>query len=324
MRGPADPIEKTIRSVLGQSYPFLELFLIYFEDDEGAASLAREYRDGSHVQVRPTPMAHPLRLPDERIRALEQVQPQAKGRSYVVLDSGVTLDRLAIESSLEFAGVGEISALALRPGIQCRSFLQRLLVPSMEYMLRLVRIARRRRDRGRRTDMEASYLLLNREAFEAVSRMNRLPGILNESAWMLWGYQVEGLRTFDGEASRAIWRETRLGSWPAPPARMSGAFAATVIAGCVTSLAPVVGLAYGLFMPHRGFAEGTIVGFSTVSYLLMTFSYIVHACRCGAAVWFAPFWFLAHLPASLLLAIRMRPDRDRAGRPESVQKAGKI
>jgi len=322
MRGPAEALEKTIRSVLAQSYPFLELFLIYFEDDTSAASLAREFRPGSHVQVRLAPIAHRVRLSDERIRALEQVQPQAKGRWYVVLDSGVTLDRLAIESSLEFAGAGEISAMTLRPGIQCRSFLQRLVVPSMEYMLRLMRIARRRRERGRRADMDSSYLLVNRNAFDAVTRMNRMPGILDESGWMLWGYQMEGLRTFDGDASRVMWRETRLVSWPAP-AQSSRAFGLAVIAGGITSLAPIVGLVFGLLTRNRGFAEATVVGFSLISYLLMTVSYFMHARRCGAAAWFAPFWFITHLPASFFVAARLRPDDDRSGRPESV-KAGRI
>jgi hypothetical protein len=324
MRGPAEPLEKTIRSVLAQSYPFLELFLIYFEEDAGAASLAHEFRTGSHVQVRLAPIVHALRLPDERIRALEQVQPQAKGRWYLVVDSGVALDRLAIESSLEFAGIGEVSAIVLRPGIQCRSFLERLLAPSMEYMVRLMRIARRRRERGRRVDAEAAYLLVNRDAFDAVTRMNRMPGILDESGWTLWGYQLEGLRTFDGDGARVMWRETRLASWSSPSLQFSHAAWVAVIAGAVTSFAPIVGLAFGLFTQNRGFAEATIFGFSTISYLLMTVSYFMHARRCGAAAWFAPFWFLTHLPASLFIASRIRPDDDHhTGRPESV-KAGRF
>src|SRR5262249_9227521 len=150
--------------------PFIELFLIYFEDDGRHANLAREFRSGSHVQVRLAPIAHPVQMQDDRIRALEHTQPLAKGRWYTVVESGVLLDRLAIESALEFAGAGEISALVLRPGVQCRSFVQRLLAPSTEYAVRSVQILDRRRERAKKTDFEAPFFLVNRSAFETVNR----------------------------------------------------------------------------------------------------------------------------------------------------------
>ena len=92
----------------------------------------------------------------------------------MVLESDLVLDRLAVEASLEFAGSGEVSALALRPGVQCRSFVQRLLAPSMEYFFQTIRVVERRRERVKKMSMNASYLLLNREAFAVVNRIKAL------------------------------------------------------------------------------------------------------------------------------------------------------
>src|SRR5262245_16585472 len=115
MRGPVEKIERTIRSILGQSYPFVELFLIHCEDDLRHAALAQEFRGvRSPVPVRIVPVPYPVNASDDRIRALEQTQPKAKGRWYVIVDSEIVLDRIAVESAIEFAGTGEISALALR------------------------------------------------------------------------------------------------------------------------------------------------------------------------------------------------------------------
>src|SRR5215207_1890677 len=53
LRGPAAEIEKTVRSIFGQSYPFLELFLIFPDDDANALALAQEFRaTRTHAAVR--------------------------------------------------------------------------------------------------------------------------------------------------------------------------------------------------------------------------------------------------------------------------------
>src|SRR5687768_1077093 len=141
MRGPVEKAERTIRAVLGQSYPFVELFLIYAEKDSWNESLAREFgKIRSHIPVRLIAMPHPVGNPHDRVRALESAQASAKGRWYVVVDPDVILDRFAIEASMEFAGTGEFSALALRPGTQCASVLQQLLAPSMEYLFQMIRV----------------------------------------------------------------------------------------------------------------------------------------------------------------------------------------
>jgi len=63
---------------------------------------------------------------------LEHAQPTARGRWYVVVDSGVLLDRFAIEASLEFAGTGEgeidlgRGCCANRPRLTCWSTRLRL------------------------------------------------------------------------------------------------------------------------------------------------------------------------------------------------------
>ena len=57
MRGPAGKIEAAVRSIFEQSYPFVELFLIYSEDDALRAVLAQEYRAArTHVAVRLVPV----------------------------------------------------------------------------------------------------------------------------------------------------------------------------------------------------------------------------------------------------------------------------
>src|SRR5436190_16934291 len=178
MRGSVKGLERTVRSIFGQSYPFVELFLIYPEDDDILAALAQEFRaTRTHAAVRLVPVSHAVESPADRIRALEQVQPSARGRWYVVVDTGVLLDRFAIEASMEFAGTSEVSALALMPGTQASSLTHRVLAPSMEYLFQILRVVERRRVRSRQMNQEVPYLLLNREAFEVVHRINRMPGI---------------------------------------------------------------------------------------------------------------------------------------------------
>jgi len=329
MRGPVEKIERTVRSILGQSYPFIELFLIYFEDDAPQASMARELRSvRSHVQIRLAPISHPVQMADDRIRALEQIQPSAKGRWYLVLDCGIVLDRLAIEASLEFAGSGEVSAVTLKPGVQYGSFIQRFIAPSMEYVLRMTRIAERRRDRAKKIDFETSYLLVNRNAFDRVTRINQMPGILNEAGWTIWGYQIEGLRTFDGDGSRSMWREIG-DSWPlysGRESRFTRGSTGVAVAGAAIALVPAIGIAYGLSKPIHTFLEASILAFSAVSYTLMAIAYYLNARRLHAAAWFAPLWFFAHVPASIvmLLNIRHNAESGRTGRSETIQKAGKL
>jgi hypothetical protein len=333
MRGPIEGIEKTIRSILNQSYPFIELFLIYFEDDGRHANLAREFRSGSHVQVRLAPISHPVQMQDDRIRALEHSQPLAKGRWYTIVEPGVLLDRLAIESALEFAGAGEISALLLRPGVQCRSFVQRLLAPSTEYAVRTVRILERRRERAKKTDFDAPFFLVNRAAFETVNRMNRMPGILNDSGWTMWGYQMEGLTTADADGARLMWREIGndgLGEVGdrrlRPPVRRSQLLFA--LAGIPMAMIPIIGLVYTLSLsqPLRTLPDASILAFSAISYILMSVNYYLYARRLHAAAWFAPFWLLAHIPASIMmLAIMRRGDaHGPSDRSEVIQRAGKV
>jgi hypothetical protein len=305
MRGPASGTEKTVRSIFGQSYPFLELFLIFPDEDAMASALAQEFRAArTHAAVRLVPVPHSVETAADRIRALEHARPSARGRWYVVVESGLVLDQFAVEASMEFAGTGEVSALALRPGTQASSFTHRILAPSMEYLFQMMRVAERRRTpRVRQMSLEAPYLLLNRESFEVIHRINRMPGILNEAGWTVWSYQLEGLRTFDGDGSRWLWRETILGSWPdyADIDRRIGRQSASFITiATLAALIPVAGLAYGFYVPVASFMEGMILALSAVSYALMTISYFLYARRLHAAMWFAPFWFLVQPVAAAL------------------------
>jgi hypothetical protein len=319
MRGPAEEIERTVRSIFAQSYPFLELFLIFPDEDAVNSALAQEFRNArTHAAVRLVPVPQGVDTPADRIRALEHARPSARGRWYVVVDSGVVRDQFAVEASMEFAGTGEVSALALRPGIQASSFLHRILAPSMEYLFQMVRVLERRRaPRMRRMNLEAPYLLLNRDSFEVIHRINRMPGILNEAGWTVWSYQLEGLRTFDGDGSRWLWRDTALGSWPdyADLDRRVGPRSLSfVVLMTFAALIPVAGLLYGFYMPVVSFREGLILALSAVSYALMTISYFLYARRLHAATWFAPLWFLVQPVAAALTLGGMR--RAMAGGPE--------
>lgn len=308
MRGPAAEIEKTIRSVFSQSYPFVELFLIFPDEDSVSYALAQEFRTArSHVAVRPVPVPQGVDTPADRIRALEHARPSAKGRWYVVLEAGVVLDQFAVEASMEFAGSGEVSALALRPGTQASSFLHRVLAPSMEYLYQIMRVIERRRaPKTRQMSLDAPYQLLNRESFEVIHKINRMPGILNEAGWTLWSYQMEGLRTFDGDGSRWLWRETAFGSWPdyagldRRVVRRSLGFMTVVTLG---ALIPVAGLVHGFYVPLATFREASILALSAISYALMTISYFLYARKLHAATWFAPLWFLVQ-PVAAVLTIR--------------------
>lgn len=310
MYGPPEKVERAIRSIFGQSYPFLELFLIYAEDEQRFADMAKEFRNGrSHIPVRLIGTTFPIDSAPERTRALEQVEKGARGRWFVVLDPDVVLDRFAIETAVEFAGSNEMSALILRPGIRCRHRVQSWLAPSMEHLLETLRIASRRREKRNRVDLQPSFLLLNREAFNVVNDINRMPGILNDAGWNIWAYEVEDLRTYEGDGSSWIWRNADVRSWVAdssPDPRRGRMQARFVIASAVMGLIVVAGLGFGITHRLDNFVAASIFAFSAVSYLLMAISYFLFARKLRAAGWFAPLWFVSHLPAVFFTLREMR------------------
>ena len=161
MRGPAPEIERTVRSIFGQSYPFLELFLIFPDDDAVCSALAQEFRAArTHAAVRLVPVLHRrgnCSRPHPRSGTRAALGQRALVRCR---RGGVVLDQFAVEASMEFAGTGEVSALALRPGTQASSFFHRVLAPSMEYLFQMMRVVERRRaPRTRQMNLEAPYLL---------------------------------------------------------------------------------------------------------------------------------------------------------------------
>src|SRR5262249_34388428 len=81
LRGYPEKAERAVQSIFGQSYPFIELVLIYFEEDKRFAQLVKQFRAArSHIPVRQTPMPFAIDSPNDRIRALENAQPTARGR----------------------------------------------------------------------------------------------------------------------------------------------------------------------------------------------------------------------------------------------------
>jgi hypothetical protein len=326
MRGPVAKIEETIRSIFGQSYPFIELLLIYPGEDRSFANLAKQFRSArSHIPVRLVSTSFPIDSANDRIRGLEHALPGIRGRWLVVVEPDVVLDRFAIETALEFAGSNEVAAVVLRPGVRCRSTLQRIVAPSMEQLRQTVRIGNRRRERNKAPEGDGSFLLLNREAFDVVNRINRVPGILNDAGWNIWGYQVEGLRTFDGDGARWMWRGADVRSWfsdTEPERRYGLRSAGFVITSAIMALISGFGFAYAFTHGIDDFSGGSIFAFSAVGYGLMSVSYFLFARRLGAAAWFAPLWLLSHLSAALLsLAEMRRLSRLNAESKEPIRKA---
>jgi len=304
MHGARKKIEQALRSIYGQSYPFLELVLIYHEEDQQLTKLARDFRAvRSHIPVRVVPTSFGIESHTDRIRALEQAQSAARGKWFVILEPDVLLERFAIEAAVEFAGTNEVSALALHPGVRCRSATQKIIAPSIEQLFQIVSIASRRRAKQNRAEFESSFLIINREAFDVLNRINRIPGILNESGWGLWAYQVEGLRTFEADGARWMWRDANVWTWSSDtdvPRRYGHISAALIVTSTVLSMLRVIGIAFGVSHGVGDFNGASILAFAGVSYLLMWTSYFLFARRLHAAAWFAPFWVLSQLPAAAL------------------------
>ncbi len=187
--------------------------------------------------------------------------------------------------------------------------MERLLAPSMEYLLQMMLVVENRRQKLKKMTMDSPFLLVNREAFEIVNRMNRMPGILNEAGWTVWSYQVEGLRTFDGDGSRWMWRESSIRSWSSQSdadGRYGARSAGSVVASVLVAMISVFGLCYGFTRQIDNFSGASILAFSAVSYALMSISYFLYARRLRASGWFAPLWFLTHVPASVLTILEIR------------------
>jgi hypothetical protein len=296
MRGTEERLNRAIRSIFNQSYPFIELFLIYPEDNRSLRQLARNFHNvRSHIPIRLIETPFPIVTETDCTRALERAQGNARGRWLVTVGSEITLDRFAIETAVELAGSNDVSALALRPGVRCRTPLEKWVAPALEHFEQVRRTVRRKQSASQSVqDSEAPFLMVNREAFDALNRINRMPGILNESGWSLWNYQLEGLRTFEGDGSRWIWKDFNQSSERVP--------FGFVIVSTALALISMAGLSYGLVHGTEGFAGASILGFSAVSYGLIAVGYYLLARRLHGAAWSAPVWFLPHFAAAVSAA----------------------
>ena len=301
---------RCLGSILDQSYPFIELLIIYDEKDSSLAGLAREFAGlRSHVPVRLIPVGFSIDDETTRILALDQAQSSVRGSWILVVDSDVTLDPCAVESVLEFSGSEDIMAVALSPGIECRSLGQKLLAPSLEWFVRMIAVVDRGREKSTRLSLSAPFLLLHGYTHALINKMNKLPGILNESGWTLWSYRIEGLKTFQGDGSGWIAREATIraimSSLNTGPLSV-GRVLAFVLGSAVISIVSVIGILFGTFAGQGGFASMGILYFSAFSYSLMATSYFCYSRRLGAAAWFAPFWFFSHATALLLTLFELQ------------------
>ena len=313
IRSGGDAARRGLESVLSQSYPHIETYLLYEEENVEHAALVAEFRAmPAPVPVAAVPVPFRIESEDERVRALEHAQPNIRGAWILVVDDGVVLDAHAVASALEFAANEDITAVAMIPGVECRSLPQKLLAPSLEWFVRMLRAVDRGREKSHRPNMTAPFLLLHGQTHAALNNMNRLPGVLNESGWALWTYRVEGLRTFQGDGAGWIAREATVKSLlgtletaTLSPGRVKG-FA--VVSAAVSAVS-VLGIVAGLLIQDSGFAGLGILYFSAFGYSLMATSYYFYARQLGAAVWFAPLWFLPHAAALLLALVELRRAR---------------
>ena len=125
----------------------------------------------------------------------------------------------------------------------------------------------------------------------------------------MWAYQVEGLRTFEAEGSRWMWRDADVWSWATDTnvhRRYGVISAGLVLLSAAISLLTVFGIAFGLVHGIDNFTGASILAFAGVSYLLMWISYFLFARRLHAAVWFAPMWIFSHLPAAVMTLLEVR------------------
>jgi len=287
----------------------MELLLIYDEEDGRHVSLVKQFRSmPSPVPTRPVPVRFSLESETQRIRALDNAESTVRGSWLLVLEPDVVLGRFAVESALEFAGSEHITAMALSPGIECRSLLQRLLAPSLEWFSRMIRVVDKGREKTERMSLTEPFLLLHGHTHTTINRMNRLPGILNESGWTLWSYRAEGLKTFQGDGTGWVSREASVRSLMSSLDTDSMSVArvvAFIVGSGVISIVSVIGILFGLFGDQTGFSSLGILYFSAFSYSLMATSYFCYSRRLGAAAWFAPFWFLSHSMALILTLLEL-------------------
>jgi hypothetical protein len=150
-------------------------------------------------------------------------------------------------------------------------------------------------------------MLLHGHTHSVINRMNRMPGILNESGWTLWSYRVEGFRTFQGDGSGWIFREATPDSLlsrlePESPlnSRRAPAF---LLGSAAIAIISAIGVVVGLLDQGEGFLAHGILYLSAFSYSLMATSYFFYSRRLKAATWFAPLWFLSHCWALALIVI---------------------
>src|SRR5215831_4934657 len=69
MHGAPEQVERSIRSIFNQSYPFIELILVYCEEDRRFSQMAKEFRAArSHIPVRAVPALFPIETRNDRIR----------------------------------------------------------------------------------------------------------------------------------------------------------------------------------------------------------------------------------------------------------------
>ena len=310
LEGRVEAARRCLGSILDQSYPFIELLIIYDEKDSLHAGLAREFAGlRSHVPVRLIPVGFSIHDETARIRALDQAQPSVRGSWILIADSDVILGPYAVESALEFSASEDIMAVALSPGIECRSLGQKLLAPSLEWFVRMISVVDKGREQSTRLSLSAPFLLLHGHTHAVINKMNKLPGILNESGWTLWSYRVEGLKTFQGDGSGWIAREATIRAMMSSlnAGRLGvGRVVAFVLGSAVISVVSVIGILFGMFAGQGGFSSMGILYFSAFSYSLMATSYFCYSRRLGAAAWFAPFWFFSHAMALLLTLVELQ------------------
>ena len=128
--------------------------------------------------------------------------------------------------------------------------------------------------------------------------------------------QDGGLKTFQGDGSGWIAREAtirKMRSRVEVGPRSVQRVRAFVFGSGVISIISVIGIVHGILVGQEGFASLGIFYFSAFGFSLMATSYFCYARDLGAAAWFAPFWFLPHIMATVLTLFELQSGESASG-----------
>lgn len=169
-------ITETVKHLLNQTYPRLEIIAVNDRSQDGTGSKLEELRKWSegkeHIPV-PLKIIHVTRLPEGWLgknHALYQGYQQARGQLVLFTDADVLFDPEAVSDAVRFMQGQQADHLTLAPRMIVRGFWLRAFVNYFFFTLSLyVRPWRSNRDRQHKHGMGiGAFNLLTRSAYETI------------------------------------------------------------------------------------------------------------------------------------------------------------